>query len=43
MSTAPVSLNGLSPEQKAKEQYDSYIKYGRMLETMLKRLGAKLG
>ncbi len=33
----------LSPEQKAKEQYDSYVKYGRMLEDMLKRLGAKLG
>ena len=33
----------LSPEQKAKEQYDSYVKYGRMLEAMLKRLGAKLG
>jgi sugar phosphate isomerase/epimerase len=32
----------LSPEQKAKEQYDSYVKYGRMLEAMLKRLGAKL-
>jgi len=33
----------LSPEQKAKEQYDSYVKYGRMLEDMLKRVGAKLG
>ncbi|MDB6116919.1 MAG: Sugar phosphate isomerase/epimerase [Verrucomicrobiaceae bacterium] len=32
----------LSPEQKAKEQYDSYIKYGQMLAAMLKRLGAKL-
>ena len=32
----------LSPEQKAKEQYDSYIKYGRQLEAMLKRLGAPL-
>ncbi len=33
----------LSPEQKAKEQYDSYIKYGQMLDAMLKRLGAQLG
>ncbi len=33
----------LSPEQKAKEQYHSYLQYGRMLEAMLKRLGAKLG
>ncbi|MCE9519439.1 MAG: sugar phosphate isomerase/epimerase [Verrucomicrobia bacterium] len=32
----------LSPEQKAKEQYDSYVKYGSMLEAMLVRLGAKL-
>ncbi|MDB6073250.1 MAG: Sugar phosphate isomerase/epimerase [Verrucomicrobiaceae bacterium] len=32
----------LSPEQKAKEQYDSYIKYGQMLAAMLKGLGAKL-
>jgi sugar phosphate isomerase/epimerase len=36
------TADNLSPEQKAKEQYDSYMKYGRMLETMLKRLGAKL-
>ena len=33
----------LSPEAKAKLQYDSYLKYGRMLEAMLTRLGAKLG
>ena len=32
----------LSPEQKAKEQYDSYVKYGKMLESMLTQLGAKL-
>ncbi len=32
----------LSPEQKAKEQYDSYLKYGRQLQAMLQRLGAKL-
>jgi sugar phosphate isomerase/epimerase len=37
------AADDLSPEQKAKEQYDSYIKYGRMLETMLKRLSAKPG
>jgi sugar phosphate isomerase/epimerase len=36
------AADDLSPEQKAKEQYDSYVKYGRMLESMLKRLGAKL-
>ncbi len=33
----------LSPEQKAKEQFDSYIKYGQMLQAMLVRLGAQLG
>ncbi len=32
------SADNLSPEQKAKEQYDSYVKYGRMLETMLARM-----
>lgn len=37
------AADDLSPEQKAKEQYDSYVKYGRMLEAMLKKLGAKLG
>jgi sugar phosphate isomerase/epimerase len=37
------AADDLSPEQKAKEQYDSYVKYGQMLEAMLKRLGAKLG
>lgn len=37
------AADNLSPEQKAKEQYDSYIKYGRMLDTMLRRLGANLG
>ena len=37
------AADDLSPEQKAKEQYDSYIKYGRMLEAMLKRVGANLG
>jgi sugar phosphate isomerase/epimerase len=37
------AADDLSPEQKAKEQYDSYIKYGRMLEAMLKKHGAKLG
>jgi sugar phosphate isomerase/epimerase len=37
------AADDLSPEQKAKEQYDSYIKYGKMLEAMLKRVGANLG
>jgi len=37
------AADDLSPEQKAKEQYDSYVKYGQMLEAMLKRLGAQLG
>ena len=37
------AADDLSPEQKAKEQYDSYVKYGRQLEAMLKRLGVKLG
>ena len=37
------AADGLSPEQKAKEQYDSYIKYGRMLEALLTKVGAKLG
>ena len=36
------SADNLSPEDKAKEQYDSYVKYGKMLNDMLKRLGAKL-
>lgn len=37
------AADNLSPEQKAKEQYDSYIKYGRMLEALLIKVGAKLG
>ncbi len=37
------AADDLSPEQKAKEQYDSYVKYGRMLEAMLKKHGAQLG
>jgi hypothetical protein len=36
------SADNLSPEQKAKEQYDSYVKYGRMLQSMLQRVGASL-
>lgn len=36
------AADGLSPEQKAKEQYDSYIKYGRMLEALLKKVGATI-
>lgn len=37
------AADNLSPEQKAREQYDSYLKYGRMLEAMLKKLGAQIG
>lgn len=37
------AADDLSPEQKAKEQYASYVKYGRMLSDMLKELGANLG
>jgi len=37
------AADDLSPDQKAKEQYDSYVKYGRQLQDMLSRLGAKLG
>lgn len=37
------AADNLSAEQKAKEQYDSYVKYGRMLEAMLKKAGAHLG
>ncbi len=33
----------LSPEQKAREQYTSYIKYGTMLRDMLVSLNAPLG
>jgi hypothetical protein len=36
------AADDLSPEQKAREQYDSYVKYGRMLEAMLKKRGAVL-
>jgi sugar phosphate isomerase/epimerase len=37
------AADNLSPEAKAKEQYDSYIKYGRALETILEWAGASLG
>ena len=37
------AADDLSPEQKAREQYASYVKYGNMLGTMLKELGADLG
>jgi sugar phosphate isomerase/epimerase len=37
------AADNLSPEQKAKEQYDSYVKYGRMLGEMLKKQGATVG
>lgn len=37
------AADDLSPEQKAKEQYASYVKYGRMLDSMLRDLGANLG
>lgn len=33
----------MDPEEKAREQYNSYIKYGRMLEDLLKAEGARLG
>ena len=36
------TADDLSPEQKAKEQYNSYIKYGGMLGAMVKKHGAKL-
>lgn len=36
------AADDLDPETKAREQYDSYVKYGRQLEAMLKRLGAHL-
>lgn len=36
------AADDLSPEQKAKERYDSYVKYGRMLEAILNKVGAKL-
>lgn len=36
------AADDLSPEEKAKLQYDSYIKYGTMLDAMLRRLGAPL-
>lgn len=36
------AADDFSPEAKAKEQYDSYVKYGRQLEAMLKKLGASL-
>ncbi len=32
------AADDFSPEQKAKEQYDSYVKYGRMLEAMVNRM-----
>ena len=34
------AADDLSAEQKAKEQYDSYLKYGRQLDAMLKKHGA---
>jgi sugar phosphate isomerase/epimerase len=37
------AADDLSPEQKAREQYDSYVKYGRQLQSMLTSLGAPLG
>jgi sugar phosphate isomerase/epimerase len=36
------SADDLDPEAKAREQYNSYIQYGRELEAMLKGLGAPL-
>ena len=37
------AADDLSPEQKAREQYVSYIKYGTMLKDMLISLDAPLG
>lgn len=36
------SADQLDPEQKAREQLQSYLKYGQMLEAMLVRLGAQI-
>jgi len=36
------AADDLSPEEKAKEQYDSYIKYGKMLEAILRKHNAPL-
>lgn len=36
------AADDLSPEDKAREQYGSYVKYGRQMEALLKRLGAPL-
>lgn len=36
------AADDLSPEAKAKEQYDSYVKYGQQLGAMLVRLGARM-
>ena len=36
------AADDLTPEQKAHEQYSSYVKYGRMLEAMLRKVGAQL-
>ncbi|TLD69111.1 sugar phosphate isomerase/epimerase [Phragmitibacter flavus] len=37
------AADDLSPEAKAKEQYDSYLKYGQKMEALLKKLNAPLG
>jgi sugar phosphate isomerase/epimerase len=34
------AVDGLSAEEKAREQYDSYVKYGRRLETLVAELRA---
>jgi sugar phosphate isomerase/epimerase len=36
------SADHLGAEEKAREQLQSYLKYGRMLEAMLTKLGAEI-
>jgi sugar phosphate isomerase/epimerase len=36
------AADDLSPEQKAKEQFDSYVRYGQMLESMIRSAGGKV-
>lgn len=36
------AADDLDPETKAREQYDSYVRYGRELDAMLRRVGAVL-
>lgn len=36
------AADNLSPEEKAREQYDSYIKYGKQMRAVLEKVGARL-